>query len=164
MNRRDVLASVGVMGTVGVAGCLDAVPFLGSETKLGRLAVVNWDEDDTHTIDVRVERGGTVVHESTHTVGKMEGNTAQSAVPECTWDDVAGEYVVAARVAGTGNWRRFDLLEAAQQSPDCLIAAVQYGRLSGIDEARPLNIEVRDRCDEIGENYEGGCPAYLPNA
>lgn len=161
MNRRDVLASVGAVGTAGTVGCLAAVPFLGAETKLGRLSVVNWDGDEPHTIDVRVKRDGAVVHESTHTVGEMRGNTARSAIPECTWDDVAGEYVVAARVAGTDDWREFNLLEAAQQSPDCLIAAVQYGRPSGVGERRPLNVDVRGRCDEVGENYKGGCPGYL---
>lgn len=160
MNRRDVLSLLGVMGTVGSGGCLDAVPFLGSGMKLGRLSVVNWDDDEEHTIDLRVERDGTVVHEATYTVGKMKGNVAQSAIADCTWDDIAGEYAIDARVAGSEDWRTFDLLEESDQSPDCVIARVQYGSLSGIDGERPLNIEVRARCDEISENYEGGCPAY----
>lgn len=163
MNRRDVLASLGATGAVGTAGCLNGVPFLGSGTKLARLAVVNWDEDESHAIDVRVERDGDVDHESTYTVGEMRGNEAQAAVADCTWDDVAGDYVVAGRVTGNGDWRTFDLLEAASGSPDCVIAALQYGSTAGIDGTRPLNVEVRDRCDEVGVNYDGGCPAYTSN-
>lgn len=160
MKRREVLASLSATGAVTMAGCVDAVPFLGAGTKLGRLSVVNWDEDEDHTVDVRVKRDGEIVHTSTYTVGEMEGNTAQAAIADCTWDDAKGEYIVAARIAGNSDWRTFDLGETAEQSPDCVIAAVQYGRLAGIDEENPLNIEVRARCDEIGENYEGGCSAY----
>lgn len=160
MNRRALLSSVGAVSASGLAGCLDAVPFLGSGIKLARLSVANWDEDVDHTIDVRLERDGTVVHESTYTVEKMEGNEAQSAIAECTWDDVAGEYVLAARVAGGDDWRRFDLQESTDGSPDCVIARLQYGSPGSVYEDRPLNIEVRNRCDEVDENYEGGCPAY----
>lgn len=109
------------------------------------------------------EREGKVGHDSTYTVEEMDGNEAQAAVTECTWDDVAGEYVVAARLTRNTEWQRFNLLDAIRGSPNCVIAAVQYGHLSGIDEDDPLNIEVRDRCDEVGEAYVGGCPAYIPN-
>ena len=165
VNRRTLLASLGATGTAGLAGCLDAVPGLGATTKLGRLAVVNWDEDDPHAIDVRVERDDEVVHESTHTVAAMQATEAQSAVVECTWDDDAGTYVVAARLAGQSAWRRFDLLAAADGTPDCVIASVQYGSPPGVDDPdRPLRVAVRDRCDEIGEHYVGGCPADTSSA
>lgn len=163
MKRRELLGSAAVVGAPTLSGCAGVLPFGRSTTKLARLSVVNWDEDAAQTVDVRVERDGTVVHESTHTVGQMQGNEAQATVVDCTWDDVPGEYVVAARLAGDSDWRTFDLLDATEQSPSCVIAAVQYGQVSGIDEQQPLNIEVRDRCDEVGENYEGGCPAYLSN-
>lgn len=123
--------------------------------------MVNWDKDEDHTVDVRVERDGSAIHESIHTVRKMERNQAQAAIIDCTWDDVAGEYLVFARTDGNNDWRKFNLLEAADQSPDCVVTAVQYGKLGGIAEERPLNVEVRNRCDEIGENYEEGCPAHL---
>lgn len=97
------LGSLGAVGASGLAGCLDAVPFIGSETKLARLAVVNWD-DQSHTVDVRVERDGSVVHDSTYTVGGMEGNEAQAGIAECTWDDTSGEYVVPTRLADGGVW------------------------------------------------------------
>ncbi|WP_458190864.1 hypothetical protein [Haladaptatus sp. NG-WS-4] len=64
MNRHSFLGFFGVMGLSSLAGCLDAIPLLGSKTKLARLSVRNWDKDEAHTIDVRVERDWTVVHES----------------------------------------------------------------------------------------------------
>lgn len=164
MDRRSLLRLLSGIGTLSLAGCLDALPSLGAETKLARLSVVNWDEDEAHTIDVRVERGGTVVHESTYRVEEMDGNEAQAAIAECTWNDVAGEYVIAARLDGNNEWQRFELLDAADGSPNCVIAAVQYGHLSGIDEDDPLNVEVRNRCDEVQQEYEGGCPAYTSNS
>ena len=165
VDRRTLLASLGATGTAGLAGCLDAVPGLGPTTKLGRLAVVNWDEDDPHTVDVRVERDDDVVHESTSTVGAMQATEAQAEVVECTWDDVARTYVVAARLAGQSAWRRFDLLAAADGTPDCVIARVQYGSPPGVDDPdRPLRVAVRDRCDEIAEHYVGGCTADRASA
>lgn len=160
MKRRRFLGSLSALTVTSLSGCFGGALSFGSETKLARLSVVNWDEDKAHTIDVRVERDGTVVHEATYSVGAMDGNEARAAITDCTWDDVAGEYIVAARLTGGNKWREFNLLDAAEGSPNCVIAAVQYGHLASIDEDNPLNIEVRDRCDEVADQYEGGCPAY----
>lgn len=160
MKRRTLLGSVGAVGASSVAGCLDELPFGESETKLARLSVANFDTDDARTIDVRVERDDSVVHESTYTIETAGANSARTAIADCTWDDVAGEYVVAARLAGATEWQTFDLLEEADGSPDCVIARLQYGDFPTGPDDGPLNIEVRARCDEVGENYASGCPAY----
>ncbi|MFD1514474.1 hypothetical protein [Halomarina rubra] len=160
MERRALLASLGVVGTSMLAGCSVSVPFL-ERTKLGWLSVSNWDETASHTFELRVTRDGTLVHESTHVVKQMEGNTIPGAVADCTWDDVAGEYVVAARV-DSDEWREFNLQEATDGSPACVMTTVQYGTYWGIDEADPLNVRVRGGCDQV-DRAVGGCPAYNSN-
>lgn len=164
MKRRTLLGSFSAVGAVSITGCLDSVPLGESTTKLARLSVANFDTDTTHTIDVRIERDDSVVHESTHIIDKAEQNTAQSEVADCTWEDVAGRYTVAARVSGASEWDSFDLLDEISDSPDCVIARVQYGNFPTSPDASSLTIDVRDRCDEVGTNYVGGCPAYTPNS
>lgn len=164
MKRRALLGTVSAVGAVGLTGCLDFVPLGESATKLGRLSVANFDTDNMHTIEVRIERDDSIVHESTHTIDKAEENMAESAVVDCTWEDVAGRYTVAARVSGATEWVSFDLLDEVGDSPDCVIARVQYGEFPTSPDASSLTIAVRERCDEIGTNYVGGCPAYTSNA
>jgi hypothetical protein len=163
MKRRALLGTVSAVGTVSITGCLDPVSVGESATKLARLSVANFDTDSMHTIDVRIERDDSVVHESTHTIDRAEESTAQSAVVDCTWDDVAGRYIVAARVSGATEWESFDLLNEAADSPDCVIARIQYGEFPTSPDASSLTIDVRERCDEVGTNYVGGCPAYISN-
>ena len=161
MNRRALLSSLGAVGISALAGCSVSMPFL-EQTKLGLLAVHNWDKNTSHTFELRVKRDGSLVHESTHEVEKMEGNFASGAAADCTWDDVSGEYVVAVRV-DSNEWREFNLQEATDNSPECITMYVQYGSYWGVDENDPLNIKVEDWCDSL-DRGSSGCPAYKSNS
>lgn len=160
MKRRNLLGTLGAAGVSSSAGCLDSLPIGKSQTKLARLSVANFDTDDTVKIDIRVNRDGSVVHESTYTIDEAGANTAQTAIVNCTWDDNAGEYIVSARLAGTDTWQTFELLDETDGSPACVIARVQHGNFPTGPDQNSLSIDVMARCDEIGENYVGGCPGY----
>ena len=120
-------------------------------TKLAWLAVSNYDETSGHRFDVRVERDGEVVHESTHTVGKKPEDRIPGAVADCTWNDVAGRYVVFARM-DDGDWTERSLTEEFDRVPECVTAEVRYWSGS-------LAVWVQDWCDQV-DGYVGGCPAY----
>lgn len=164
MNRRVVLGTLGAAGVSSLAGCLDALPFGTSQTKLARLAVANFDTDDTVTIDIRVTRDGSVVHESTYTIDKARPSSAKTAIADCTWDDNAGEYIVRARLAGTDTSQTFNLLDEVDGSPGCVIARVQYGDFPISPNKKSLFIDVKARCDELGTNFIGGCPEYTSDS
>ncbi|KTG11096.1 hypothetical protein AUR64_05130 [Haloprofundus marisrubri] len=143
MNRRALLSSVGFLGASSLAGCLDRFP-LSRSTTLGRLTVSNHDGDAGHSFGLRVVRDGEVVHESSHAVDRMEGDQIPGSVADCTWNPVAGRYVVSARV-DEGDWNEFDLLKQVEKSPDCVVASVHYE--PGPNTDQPVYVLVRADCD-----------------
>ena len=146
-----------------LAGCSMSVMF-HERTKLGLLSVSNWDRTAGHAFELRVSCDGTRVHESTHTVEKFNeaSHMVPGAVVDCTWEDVAGEYVVAARI-DNDEWQEFNLQDAIEDSPECVLANVEYGTYWTIDETDPLNIRVRPGCDHV-DQADGRCPASISNA
>lgn len=157
MNRRALLGSLGSLATAGLAGCLDDSPSLEPAATLGRLSVSNRDDGSAHTFGLRVERGGTVVHESSHTVERATEPRIPGVVVDCTWDGVAGTYTVHARVDG-GEWNRVDrrertvdLRDETDRSPECVAVDVQYE--PGATASEPWYVLVHgcddywDRCD-----------------
>ncbi|WP_147437742.1 MULTISPECIES: hypothetical protein [unclassified Halorubrum] len=140
MKRRALLASLSVVGTSTLSGCSGSVPTF-EQTTLGFLAVRNYDETAAHTFDIRVLRDGTLVHESTHslkTAEKVDGGTIPTAIVDCTWDDVAGKYVVTVRVDGNA-WKSFNLQKIERDTPSCVVANVEYGRFGTADNSLRLD-------------------------
>ena len=88
MDRRDVLRAAGLTGLLGLSGCTGAVPLVG-ETTLGMFAVYNYHQESDHRFDVRIERDGAVVHESSHWLRAFDP-TAESASPPTPSSPVRG--------------------------------------------------------------------------
>jgi hypothetical protein len=150
MKRRTYLSSLGVAGTIGLAGCVVGYAPSGQEkTRLARLGVVNEDEERSHRFRLRVERDGEVVHESSHTLEKVPESPYEGsgAVVDCTWDGSAGRYVVFAQI-DESEWVEKNLTEDYEQYetiPDCVVAVAIAGRLNPA-------IAVYDWCGEYDED------------
>ena len=162
MDRRDVLRAAGLTGLLGLSGCTGAVPIVG-ETTLGMFAVYNYHQESDHRFDVRIERDGAVVHESSHRLRAFDP-TAESASPpnavvSCTWNDTAGEYTVFVR-SDSREWRQFDVIDGVAQTvrpPECVIAYARYGDDVGPSEDPPKFTFVLDEtdCTEAQNDPEG---------
>ncbi|WP_224269018.1 hypothetical protein [Haloprofundus salinisoli] len=159
MYRRGFLCSLGLLAASSFTACLDRIPFSERTTTLGRLTVSNHDSDSGHEFSLRVERDGTVVHESAHSVERMEQNRLPGAIADCTWSPVAGRYVVSARV-DRGEWHEFDLLEQTDQSPECVVTSVHYE--PGPNTDQPVYVIVRADCDRYA-GAVGRCPTNESN-
>ena len=159
VNRRALLGTVVTVGTFATSGCLGRLLLPDTSTKLGLLAIENYDTKNGHEFDVRVERDGDIVHRSSHSVNKTVLPHISGLVLECPWEFVEGEYAVSARV-DDGEWLNQPLAAPFDTVPDCVISVIRYGSLpsEGI-EPPPFAIEVRDDCHVIAEN-DGGCQAY----
>lgn len=151
MKRRTLLASFGTVGATTLAGCLDSLGFGESTTTLRQLTASNFDTSSEHTYDVRLERDGTVVHESTLTVEAAEESITPSQSVDCNWDAVPGSYTVSARV-DDGEWQSFDVLEHYDTAPECVMASVTYDFDS--DGTPHLWLSIHPRCE--GFNIDPG--------
>lgn len=154
MNRRNLLrGGGGLLAAASVAGCLDWVPTVG-ETSLGLFAVYNFDSDSGHRFDIRIERDGTMVHESTHQLEAYGSESEPShVVPSCTWDDKAGDYSVSVRRDGE-EWHSYNVVQGELRPPECVIAYVQYGNLSGTSNEFSFELDETD-CSEVSSSEEG---------
>ena len=159
VNRRALLGTVATVGTSAMSGCLDRLLPPDTSTKLGLLAIENYDTENGHEFDVRVERDGNIVHRSSHSVNKTSLPHISGLVLECPWEFVEGEYTVSARV-NNEEWLNQPLAAPFDTVPDCVISVIRYGSLpsEGI-EPPPFAIEVEEDCHVIAEN-DGGCQAY----
>lgn len=144
MNRRALLGSLGISLASSIGGCLEAVSPPDTSTKLGYLGIENFDTEASHKFDVRVERDGTVIHTSSHAVDATSGSTLGAAVVACTWDPVAGEYVISARVDG-GEWTGQPIAPLFDTVPECVTANIRYGRL-GSEE---LFVAASANCEQL---------------
>jgi len=151
VKRRALLAALGVASTTTTAGCLDSMTDrLDTTVQLGWLGAHNFDTDP-HQFHFRVERGGEVVHQSTHEVAAYEDPVVHSAVADCTWGDEPGGYTISARV-DEGEWVSRDISEideAYENDVDCAIADVYYR-----DETTKIYFQTS--CDRV-DHYDGGC-------
>lgn len=68
MNRRALLGTVASVGTFATSGCLNQLLPADTSTKLELVAIENYDTENGHEFDVRVERDGDIVHRSSHSV------------------------------------------------------------------------------------------------
>lgn len=150
MNRRTFLGSLGATTSTLLAGCITPIEnLLNNSVQLGWLGAHNWDTKP-HKFDLRVERDGSQVHNSSHEIPPREGNHINGAVAECTWGSTPGEYVVYARL-DNGEWVDRSLTEfvsSMDSDVDCVIADAWFrdGKLS---------LELRLGCDIV---YDGMCP------
>lgn len=150
MNRRDLLLTTGLGGSLSLCGCTGPVP-LAVETTLGLFAIYNYHQEDAHQFDVRIERDGSVVHESSHRLQAFdaESDSPPHAVVSCTWDDTPGEYVVFVRSDGR-EWKQFSVIDGVARSvrpPECVIALVRYGDETGPSENPPTFTFVLDETE-----------------
>src|SRR6056297_201626 len=125
MHRRSFLATVGTSVSLFGGGCLSLLE--DSSIQLGYLDVGNFDGEQ-HEFEVQVERNGTRVHASSHSIAGKEGNVVHSEAVECTWGSTAGEYTVSARV-DSNEWKSQSLLPAdsvVSSETDCVVVGVWY--------------------------------------
>jgi hypothetical protein len=159
VNRRALLGTVVTVGTSAASGCVNRLLPPDTSTKLGLLAIENYDTENGHEFDLRVERDGDIVHRSSHSVKKTVLPHISGFVLECPWEFVDGEYTVSARI-DNGEWLNQPLAAPFDTVPDCVISVIRYGSLrSESIENPPLAIEVEDDCHVIAAN-DGGCRAY----
>lgn len=163
MHRRALIRSIPAIGIASVAGCLDRVPTVG-ETKLGWFGIYNYHEKSGHLFDVRIERDGTVVHESSHRIEAFEHDADRDSPPHsvvsCTWKDIAGDYTIFVR-SDNRDWHRYGVLDGVVNPPACVMAFVRYGDDFGPSDNPPKFTFVidEDACTEV-RSVQGGCPAY----
>jgi hypothetical protein len=112
----------GAVSLSAVAGCLSAA----GTSRLGKVTLTNRD-DDPHEVQFRVTWDGDVVHDRTYDLAAADPETgdASGAVPDRTWPEEAGQFRVAARLAG-GEWSRVD--PADGDYPDCFSVLVTVDR------------------------------------
>ena len=113
MERRAFLTAVGLSVTASVAGCLGQIPGVETERiQLARFSVSNMDTAP-HQFDLRVERNGETVHESTHDVDGRTPDRITGASAGCTWGTTPGAYDVFVRV-DNGEWVSESLSEVKE--------------------------------------------------
>lgn len=132
---------------IGLSGCLNS-----PSTRLGYLAVSNWDDASGHRFDVTVERDGSVVHESSHRLDPKEDDAVHGTSVGCTWENVAGQYVVSVSV-DDGSRTETNVGEQFDSPPECVVARVMYN-------PDFFDIYTRGQCDEVIPSLDGGCSAY----
>lgn len=153
MRRRTLLQSAVPTLALPLTGCSSESDESDESRRLGWLAILNFDTEP-HIFDLRVERGGTTVHESSHTVEGKADNSVSGAVADCTWGETKGDYTVAVRLDGD-EWSEQSLaddVERAEMDPDCAIAEVRYARY----ESEKFNFLLRADCSQVPD-YDGGC-------
>jgi hypothetical protein len=142
MNRRALLASLATAGAVSTTGCLDG--FTGTqdeEFQLGYVAVHNLTQN-AQQVTIRVTRGETEVHRSTHDIAGQDGSVVESAIPECDWGSASGRYEVAVRVED-GEWTTESFEDYDTDGGDCPIAIAE-DKYRGEDQ---LSLGHRRACD-----------------
>lgn len=151
MKRRALLATLGTAASAATGGCLGSIADrLDTTVQLGWFGAHNFDTDP-HEFELRVERGGDVVHESAHEVEGFEDPVAHGAVADCTWGDEPGGYTISARVDG-GEWVSREISEIDElyeNDIDCATAEVRYRNES-------TELYFQTGCDRV-DRYDGGC-------
>ena len=149
MHRRALLASLGATATLS-AGCLTTVTDrLDQSVQLGWFGAHNLDSE-VRQFELRVEKGETQVHDSTHIIQPKEDNHVHGAVADCTWGSASGDYTVFARV-DDNDWVEESLTEFAaswNSDVDCVIADAMYHPEGG------LRISLGNGCDR---HYDRMC-------
>lgn len=150
VNRRALLGLCGTLGASSTVGCLEPFPYFDSRLVIGWLALAN-RTGQRRRLGVRVERSGTVVHESVH---EMEADSR--TVLECPWGDVEEQYTISGRLPDE-QWRSFDVEGEFERLPDCAVVTLEAFDGERLDGPPEWDIFARASCDQIGEGFPGGC-------
>ena len=111
-TRRNLLRSVGVLGACATAGCLSRLE--GPETQIAEVVLVNLN-DETHTVELHIERSGEEVLRTTETV------PADGPQPVLTSDDGVPTEQAEYTVVASFKWRN------RRNQPN--VSGLQSGRL-----------------------------------
>ena len=136
-TRRDLLRSVGVLGACATAGCLSRLE--GPETQIAEVVLVNLN-DETHTVELHIERSGEEVLRTTETVpadGPQPVLTSDDGVPT----EQAEYTVVASLDGGTDEISR---TFPDSRAGDCHAVTIQIDS-DGTFRGMPVNARS-DRC------------------
>lgn len=153
MRRRALLSTFGTSAVLSTAGCLDAVGAAFDEPMhLARFTAFN-DDVDRHTFDLRVDRNGEVVHQSSHRIQGKDDDRIYAESADCGWGTAKGNYEVFARV-DDGEWTGKILTEVTddwRNTVECATAEAWFG-----DQ---LAILLDDDCDKLAQgHWDGACP------
>src|SRR6056297_2143978 len=122
-SRRAVLASV---AAGSLAGCFstDSEP---DGSKLGAILVAN-SHDESHTIDLKVEWEGELVHDQSYDLpaDDPESKYLQEVTPEPTWPKETGDFTLSARSDGD-SWQ--SVTPEDHDNPDCFAPNVMVDGL-----------------------------------
>lgn len=136
-TRRGLLRSVGVLGACATAGCLSRLE--GPETQIAEVVLVNLN-DETHTVELHIERSGEEVLRTTETV------PADGPQPVLTSDDGVpteqAEYTVVASLDGEAD--RISRTFPDSRAGDCHAVTIQINS-DGTFRGMPVNASS-DRC------------------
>ena len=136
-TRRDLLRSVGVLGACATAGCLSRLE--GPETQIAEVVLVNLN-DETHTVELHIERSGEEVLRTTETV------PADGPQPVLTSDDGVpteqAEYTVVASLDGGTD--RISRTFPDSRAGDCHAVTIQID-FDGMFRGMPADTNS-DRC------------------
>ena len=136
-TRRGLLRSVGVLGACATAGCLSRLE--DPETQIAEVVLVNLN-DETHTVELHIERSGEEVLRTTETVpadGPQPVLTSDDGVP--TEQD---EYTVVASLDGGTD--EISRTFPDSRAGDCYAVTIQIDS-DGTFRGMPVNAGS-DRC------------------
>jgi hypothetical protein len=128
--------------------------------------VYNLDRESGHTFAVRIERNGTVVHESEHEIAAYDSSSDESSPPhavvDCTWENADGNYSVFVS-RDEGDWHQYEIVDTELRPPECVIVYARYGELHhhGPDEPTIDFVLDETTCEEV-RTLPGGCPDAVP--
>lgn len=131
MRRRALLTTTAAtMGTLS-AGCLSQLRSSGdTSVQLGFFGVSNADPESAHVFDLEVERGGDLVHQSSHELDSATyldpGVSKEGAVAACEWDDEPGDYTVHVRMDRGDEVTRSVTEFVSESDIDCVLAEAEF--------------------------------------
>ncbi len=164
MRRRALLATFGSGASVLGGGCLGFLRDPDEPTAtLGAASITNFDTEP-HRFQLRIERDGERVHHSAHELDETAGDEGEhygrvdTEIVDCTWDEVAGPYVIAARLAD-GAWVEQSVNAKLDADAECVIAEVRYDDL----KADEFEFVIHSDCARLIDTDEG-CPFANPDA
>lgn len=154
MRRRSILQKLGASATIPLAGCSVSLP-ISQKSKLGRLGIRSYDQENKHTFEIVVNKNKNEVHRSKHELDRATDRFIPSTIIECTWDYTKATYAISARV-DDHQWNNWNLANKDTGSLECVAADIEYGSRSWIDEDDPLVLTVKGDCSN-SDRFVGGC-------
>jgi hypothetical protein len=154
MRRRSILQKLGASATIPLAGCSVSLP-ISQKSKLGRVGILNYDQENKHTFEIVVNKNQNEVHRSIHELDRATDQFIPAKIIECTWDYTNATYAISARV-DDHQWNTWNLTERDTGSLECVAVDIAYGSRSWIDQDNPLAFGIRGDCSN-SDRFVGGC-------